>query len=786
MQHEHHYVRWGLALLIGAAGVVTYLWSQPPAPASLFSGERAKAHSYIVAREIHPAGTAAAERVRDYIERTLQDLGLETEIQRTSVVVGRSVSYIENVIARIPGEASRQPFMLTTHYDSVGTGYGAADDGAGVVVMLELARTIKAMPPLRNDIVFVFTSDEERGQRGARACLEHPWVKNAAAVLGFEARGTYGPAFMFETSEENGDLIREFVASGANAQASSLMYEVHRRTPNTTDFALLKERGMAGYNVAFVGGLWNYHTENDNPDNLSGASIQQMGECALALVQRFGNREAEAKREPDYVFFNTLGKRMFAYPASWSRVVSAAALAAFLLALILGLRTRQLTILGIFGGVVLHLAVLALVALAGWGLMRGAYALLYVYLQYNVNLYLAALLALAAGVCALVYRRAGNRMLIENLQMGAMLPLVCAVIVTEYRLPLGSFAMAWPLLFCSLGLAIALVLMRFGVPRGLALFVQAGFVMPMLLLLIPGMQALHYIGAAFMLIPNTLLFVMLLGLLSPAIAAILHPPEGRWAAPALILAAAALLGLGFVTNSFSPDRPKMTSLTYAMNVKEQEAFWFSTDKEPDAWTAQFLSDQADMNTVARVFPWFGTSLLAGEAPLLPIEGPRIEVLDDREVEGLRKLRLRYISPAKVSESQVTVLPPARVLAAACEGDEIKSRDWKGYIRKYRREEPHEWSLEIKVMPRSGSVELELTVEPGTEIPIRIEEHSIALPDVQALGYGPRPRWMVTKANTLDWWERNGLPSGRTIVVDEIKIPATPAPAVSESEAGLVQ
>ena len=58
------------------------------------------------------------------------------------------------------------------HYDSVPFGPGAADDGAGVVTLLETARALKAGPPLKNDVIFLFTDGEEAGGggRGRRSC----------------------------------------------------------------------------------------------------------------------------------------------------------------------------------------------------------------------------------------------------------------------------------------------------------------------------------------------------------------------------------------------------------------------------------------------------------------------------------------------------------------------------------------------------------------------------------------------------------------------------------------
>ena len=39
-----------------------------------------------------------------------------------------------------------------------------------------------------------------------------------------------------------------------------------------------------------------------------------------------------------------------------------------------------------------------------------------------------------------------------------------------------------------------------------------------------------------------------------------------------------------------------------------------------------------------------------------------------------------------------------------------------------------------------------------------------LPELTTLGFRPRPGWMVSKANTLDWWEGNHISSNHTFLV----------------------
>ena len=74
---------------------------------------------------------------------------------------------------------------------------------------------------------------EETGMTGADAfARSHPWRKDVDVVLNFEARGTRGPDFMFQTSDGNGALIREFAAAAPYPVATSLTYEIY--TPDDT------------------------------------------------------------------------------------------------------------------------------------------------------------------------------------------------------------------------------------------------------------------------------------------------------------------------------------------------------------------------------------------------------------------------------------------------------------------------------------------------------------------------------------------------------------------------
>jgi hypothetical protein len=324
-----------------------------PAPASAppqdFSAARALDRVRAIARQPHPPGSAEHRRVRDYLLAEFTQLGANPEIETgfASITVGKfhGEGNVENIVARLPGSANTRPVMLAAHYDSVTRGPGAGDDGSGVAVLLETLRALRAGPPLRNDVIFLVTDGEEKGLLGAQVFMrEHPWRNQSgdrpAVTLNFEARGTAGNAFMFETSAGNAWLIRNLQAAVPRADATSVAYEIYRRMPNNTDLTIFKRAGLAGMNFAFIGHPEFYHTAQDDIAHLDPRSVQEQGRYALSLVRRFGNGDLNRAAAGDAVYFPTPFTSLIVYPASWAMPLAWLTVAGLAIALAAGWRRR--------------------------------------------------------------------------------------------------------------------------------------------------------------------------------------------------------------------------------------------------------------------------------------------------------------------------------------------------------------------------------------------------------------------------------------------------------------
>ncbi len=180
-----------------------------PKPASAssdqFSAERTV---HLISRLLgdgspHPMGSDANERVRDRILAEFRSWGYNPEVQTRWGATDR-ISRVENIVARLAGKQADSVILLTAHYDSVGASPGAADDGVGMAIVLEIARILKAELQPENSIVFLISDGEESFGLGASAfAREHPWGGEYKAVVALDGADAAGPFWIWETGYQN-------------------------------------------------------------------------------------------------------------------------------------------------------------------------------------------------------------------------------------------------------------------------------------------------------------------------------------------------------------------------------------------------------------------------------------------------------------------------------------------------------------------------------------------------------------------------------------------------------
>ncbi len=481
-----------MAFLAVVGGFVLISQGPPPAlpadgPAFAFSAARAMRHVEAIAREPHPLGSAAEEPVRAYVMDELRTLGLEPQIQRPRDARPRGAgseskparSDVVNIVARWrgTGPAGKPAILLSAHYDSVRRGPGAGDDASGVAAILESLRALKDWPARERDVIVLINDGEEAGLYGAEVFAdEHNWAADVGVVLNFDARGNSGPSFMFETSDGNSWLIEQMARALPHPMATSLTMEVYKKMPNDTDLTVYKKHGMAGWNFAFVGGLYYYHSPEDTPANLDPRTLQHQGDNLLSMAQHLVRLDLDDVRRDDVVYFSILQRFVAIYPMGWVVPLLAIAAAAYVAVLALGVARGRVQPAEVIAGFATFLAAaLAAVMVVGllWfalggvlvrgGLVvnrsdlgRGSGMLVS---RYDVAL-LTGSAVVAVLIAAVFFAWSSRRWSWEGLGLGVLLWWLAATAATSIGMPGASYAFVWPLLALLAGQAVAFLLPR--------------------------------------------------------------------------------------------------------------------------------------------------------------------------------------------------------------------------------------------------------------------------------------------------------------------------------------
>ena len=454
-------------LLMAAALALAVLAARPPAPRA--AAESAREFSAVRAVETlerllgdeapHPMSSEANARVRDRISDELTAMGYPVETQTTFAcrVAWAVCGDVTNIMTRLPGTVDGPAVLLTAHYDSVPAGPGAGDDMAGVAAILEVARLLRAEPPARNPIIFLFSDGEELGLLGAEAFMaEHPWAADVGAVVNLEANGTHGQSVLFETTGDNGWLIDAFVNHAPRPVASSVYDTIYEFLPFNTDLTVYEEAGLPGLNFAFIEEHPHYHTPLDNVANLDPGSVQHHGDNALAATRALASLDLSNQPSGRSVFQDLLPGVVVRWPEPWTIWLALVAALVWIGLAASGIRRGDLSWRGLAWGLAVSPVGILGATLLGFALASGVIALTNAALPWyahpipiRVAVGLGALLCVALAA-TLVARRAGFQgLFLATWLWWAALSLLVAVLV-----PGVSPLLLLPTLFAALMAAI--------------------------------------------------------------------------------------------------------------------------------------------------------------------------------------------------------------------------------------------------------------------------------------------------------------------------------------------
>ena len=347
-----------IAALLGLVAGLSVLILPSPAPTTAdpaeFSAERAMTSINRLADEPHSVlRREAHDRARDDVIGMFTDLGYTPTVHSDPmfdlsdpadkrIFDGLSAEQqatlkdtpTDTIVVDVPGKSERT-MALMAHYDSAtveadenghqqitdGTSLGAADDGYGVAAIVETLRALKAegRQP-ENSLKIVITDAEEIGLVGARNEMRHHRAdyENVDLVLNLEARGTSGPALMFETSPNNSAVAGYFLSHVEQPATGSLLPSLYARMPNTTDMAALIPEGFTVLNIAAIGEAEHYHHATDAPRYVDHSTLQHYGDQVLGLTRAwaFDGQAPTLTADGDLHFFQLWRGLTVRYPAA--------------------------------------------------------------------------------------------------------------------------------------------------------------------------------------------------------------------------------------------------------------------------------------------------------------------------------------------------------------------------------------------------------------------------------------------------------------------------------------
>ncbi|KAE8352031.1 hypothetical protein BDV28DRAFT_158244 [Aspergillus coremiiformis] len=209
---------------------------------------------------------------------TLKDADLGVYFEGTNIIV--YIRGSEDDTERWGG------VLVNSHYDSVSTGFGATDDGVGVVTCLQLIKyfTTPGHAP-RRGLVVLFNNGEEDFLNGARVYSQHPISKLPHTFLNLEGAGAGGRATLFRSSdfEVTGAYMRSPHPFGSILSANGFDTGL---IASQTDYVVFEGNlGLRGLDVAFMEPRARYHTNQDDTRHTSQDSVWHMLSAAVATTE---------------------------------------------------------------------------------------------------------------------------------------------------------------------------------------------------------------------------------------------------------------------------------------------------------------------------------------------------------------------------------------------------------------------------------------------------------------------------------------------------------------------
>lgn len=616
---------------------------------TLFSAERALKHYQWLARSPRPAGSQEHRFVRERLVQELTRMGLNPALHTSRVISQRFRSIranVTNIVAVVPGRKKKPALLLMAHYDSVPFAHGAGDDGAGVITLLETARILTEGPQPEHDVILLLTDAEEMGLLGAEAFVrDHPRRNDIGLVINLEARGSRGPAILFQTSHGNQSLIPHVAKAVPYLLGNSLSEWIYRKMPNSTDLEPFLDAGFPALNVAFIGSIRHYHSGFDRPEAIDPRSIQHLGEYAVHLIHHFDRVLPVSNSDNDSYFFTFYGKFVH-YNILFPKII-AIITGIFYLLWILSRVTGSKRSFYFYGkaGVILLIALISAyvfgkIVLKGIEFLHASLGSGFLEDHPVAFIIHAGFLSLLLVSGLLVFIRRDDDIFSGVVDIIVSLWSVLAI-VTPFVFPEGHFLFLWPVLGFFAGEKLCLIMgikdnrRTLMISSILAFIVTSGIWTP---ILVVGVEAMTFRMLPQLVFMITFTFFFYLPLFEPEFRqGSAHSLTGMFGA-GFVLTILYLVGI----YPFPHANPQTGTLNYLQLEPDHRAWWVVKTVREDLALYGIQGEPHRILDLATISPFLRGRAPNVETPPLSKELIRVEFQNKYKQEEITRLRWRVI------------------------------------------------------------------------------------------------------------------------------------------------
>jgi carboxypeptidase Q len=265
----------------GAAGVVTFGWSNYPGINKVFGSTRQQVPTFELSCEDYGLVYRLATN----------NQGPKLRVNIAAQFLGEQP--VHNVVAEWKGQrrTANQYVMVSAHMDSWEAASGATDNATGTIVMLEAMRILKAIGYTpRRTIMAGHWAGEEQGLNGSRSfAKDHPDVVGGLHALFNQDNGTGRVVGMNASGLVSADtVLRGYLGQLPNEFTRWIRYGgVGAPGTGGTDHVAFVCSGAPGFNLNALSwdyGFTTWHTNRDTYDKVVTDDLKQNATLVAMLV----------------------------------------------------------------------------------------------------------------------------------------------------------------------------------------------------------------------------------------------------------------------------------------------------------------------------------------------------------------------------------------------------------------------------------------------------------------------------------------------------------------------